>query len=75
MGFEKTLNQVSLFLSRGGNLEEGLRAVAEETRPALPIWKILDPLLDANRNALDDWIAGTTPKAVEHGTRDLRVGP
>jgi hypothetical protein len=55
MGWKKTVHQVLLFESRGGVIAEALGALETETRPRLPIWKILDPLVD-RKSCLDSWI-------------------
>lgn len=46
MGMNKALNQAVQFLGRGGKLEEAMKAIEEESRPGVVIWKILDPLLE-----------------------------
>lgn len=51
MGIPKALNQAVTFLGRGGHAEEALKAIREETRAGVVIWKILDPLLEKK----DDW--------------------
>lgn len=56
MGWKKTVHQVLLFQSRGGTIPEAMDALEAEARPQLPIWKILDPLVDRRKSCLDSWI-------------------
>lgn len=55
MGLSKAINQTILFLDRGGTLEDGLRAIAEEKGQRTVIWKILDPLLKP-KTGIDNWV-------------------
>lgn len=59
MALRKAIHQASLYLGRGGKLEEALKAIAEEQRPDLVIWKILDPILE---NKKSDWSGFVPPK-------------
>jgi len=46
MSYEKARKQGVLYLRKGGKLQEALAAIEAATdTPAVPIWKILDPLL------------------------------
>jgi hypothetical protein len=55
MGEAKALRQASLYISRGGDAGEALRAIAAETRGRVVIWKILDPITDVRGSCLSRW--------------------
>lgn len=74
MGLDKALNQATLFLGRGGRLQEGLEAIQADAGERTLIWKILDPLVDQKRSVLDDWIPPER-RTVSNETRDVQSGP
>lgn len=82
MGWKKTIHQILLFQSRGGQIQDAIGALERETRPRLPIWKVLDPLVDAKKSCVDGWIPperrvtndGNQGSGIPEGAQDSRSG-
>lgn len=78
MGLEKAVHQAVQYLGRGGNPEKALKAIEEESRPGVVIWKILDPLLEQQKSWREtfvppkEWLTHESDGsgAVREGDRD-----